>query len=595
MPACVVLETMRTFYLIRPYFQENRFDITVGLICLVVVDILQLFIPRVLKRAVDDMTSLKADPDALLGYAWAVIGIALGIALLRYGWRLRLMGLSRRVEEGLRNRLFAHVQGLSATYFDRTAAGDLMAHATNDIQNVRMAAGMGLVALTDAVVLGAAAIGFMAFIHLRLTVFVLIPMPLIVFSTKFFSKRMHRLYQKTQQVFSELTETVRERFAGIRIVKAYTLEAEDARDVEAVSRRYVRANLALARLIQTFFPLMFFFANLSLVLVLFLGGRQTILFAITPGDFVAFISYLGLLTWPMMALGWVTNLIQRGGASLERIESILNTFPEVVPPSPGKSRTPSGAAVSFKGAFFSYATPGKKRNVGHVLKHIDLEVPEGSTLGIVGPPGSGKTTLISLIPRLYDVAQGVLTLGGTDVRDLDLGSLRRRIAFMPQEAFLFADTLERNITLGRPGIPEKTLWEAIEQAALGETVRAFPDGLKTLVGERGVVLSGGQKQRVALARAFLWDASLFILDDPISQLDTATSQRILQNLYSLAGKKTVIVVSHRLSAVRFANRILVLEQGQITASGTHADLVQAHPYYRQTHQLQALEEEYDAR
>ncbi|MBW2131768.1 MAG: ABC transporter ATP-binding protein [Deltaproteobacteria bacterium] len=586
---------MRKFDLIKPYFHANRFDIAAGLLCLIAVDILQLFIPRILKLAVDDLTAFRASDQDLLQYAGLIVGIALAMGLLRYGWRLRLMGLSRRVEEGLRNRLFAHIQGLSPSYFDKTAAGDLMAHASNDIQNVRMATGMGLVALTDAVVLGTAAVGFMAYIHVGLTLFVLIPMPLIVFSTKFFSKRMHRLYQEVQGVFSEMTETVRERFAGIRIVKAYLLESKNAEDVANVSRRYVRVNLALARLIQSFFPMMLFFANLSLVLVLYLGGRQTIRFAITPGDFVAFISYLGLLTWPMMALGWVTNLIQRGGASLDRIKKIMNTLPEVPPVEPGKTKTPNRWDLCFQDVAFSYDSPTDAERPWPAVAEINLKIPQGSTLGIVGPPGAGKTTLISLIPRLYDVFGGMITLGGVNIRHMELDRLRACMAFMPQEAFLFADTIEFNITLKRPGVTEKHLRDVLHRAALDDTIQGFPDGLKTLAGEKGLVLSGGQKQRVALARTLLSDAPILILDDPISQVDTVTAHRIIRELYSVTREKTLILVSHRISAVRPADRIIVMDQGRIVDSGTHAQLLSTSDYYRRTHQLQSIEEEFDAR
>ena len=320
---------MKSIALIKPYLRENRLKIAIGLLSLIVVDVLQLFITRIIKWSVDGLTAFQIETGQLLLYAVYMAVIAILIGVFRYVWRLCLLGTSRRVEEGLRNCLFAHIQTLSASFFDRTQTGDLMAHATNDIQQVRMATGMGLVALNDAIVLGAAAIGFMLYINVTLTLFVLIPMPLITISTKFFSKQMHQRYQSVQATFSDLTEVIRERFSGIRIIKAHNHKEKAAKRVDVVSKEYVKENLGLVKIVGSFFPLMLLFTNLSLAIVLYLGGRQTIAQTITPGDFVAFISYLGLLTWPMMALGWVTNLIQRGRASLDRLNQILDTHPEI--------------------------------------------------------------------------------------------------------------------------------------------------------------------------------------------------------------------------------------------------------------------------
>ncbi|OGP61595.1 MAG: multidrug ABC transporter permease, partial [Deltaproteobacteria bacterium RBG_13_49_15] len=513
---------MKSLYLIKPYLYENRLLIALGLICLVAVDILQLFIPRILKLAVDDLTSLQAERAGLLKYALAIVGFSILIGLFRYGWRRCLIGLSRRVEEGLRNRLFAHIQTLGASYFDKTSSGDLMAHATNDIQHVRMATGMGLVALTDAIVLGAAAIGFMAYIHTGLTLLVLIPMPLIVFCTTFFSRRMHRLYQRVQETFSDLTETVREQFAGIRIIKAYVREETEMLRLSKLSGRYIKENMALARVIRSFFPLMLFFANLSLVIVLYLGGRQTVFFVITPGDFVAFISYLGLLTWPMMALGWVTNLIQRGGASLDRIDKIIKTRPAIIDGNGTKQINSKSESIFFENVSFAYHLNGSEKQIRPVLSDIRFRVEPGEMIGIVGPPGCGKSTLLSLLPRLYDVSSGSILIGGADIRGMRVDKLRSRISFMPQESFLFADTIRSNIVLGGPLISESRFFDAIEKAYLKEAISKFPKGVDSLVGEKGVILSGGQKQRVALARSLLKEASILILDDPISQVDMAT-------------------------------------------------------------------------
>ncbi len=575
--------------LIKPYFHENRYPVLAGLLSLVIVDILQLFIPRVIKWAVDDLTVFAIDTRQLLIYALYMIGIAVCISIFRYTWRRCLLGTSRRIEEGLRNRLFSHLQCLSAAYFDQAKTGDLMAHATNDIQQIRMATGMGMVALNDAVVLGLAAIGFMAYINVRLTAFVLIPMPLIVFGTRFFSKQMHRRYQAVQASFSDLTEVIRERFAGIRIIKAHHRQRQSSAVVEAASRQYIDKNIRLVKIIGAFFPMMLLFSNLSLVIVLYLGGRQTILMTITPGDFVAFISYLGLLTWPMMALGWVSNLIQRGRASLDRIERILQTEPQIKDRENARPIEAPRGKIVFENVSFSYPG-GSAKDKGAVLHGIDIDVEAGAVLGIVGPPGSGKSTLLSLIPRLYDTRQGRILLDGHDIRDVKIRSLRSHISFIPQEPFLFAGTIRENITFDSPAVSQLQLEQAARDAAVYDTVMGFSDGFETVVGEKGVILSGGQKQRIALARCLLQNSVILILDDPISQVDLATGRTIIATLRRMAGRKTIIIASHRLSAVRHAEAIITLDRGRIIESGTHRQLMQTDGYYARTFRLQEMEE-----
>jgi ATP-binding cassette subfamily B protein len=583
---------MKSIALIKPYFAENRSKIVFGLLSLIIVDVLQLFIPRIIKWTVDGLTELQIDLGQLLAYAIYMALIAVLIGAFRYAWRWCLLGTSRRVEEGLRNRLFAHIQTLSASYFDRTSTGDLMAHATNDIQQIRMATGMGMVALNDAIVMGAAAIGFMLYINVTLTLFVLIPMPLIVVSTKIFSKKMHQRYQMVQAAFSDLTETIRERFAGIRIIKAHNRKEREAARVAASSTKYIKQNLGLVKIVGSFFPMTLLFTNLSLAIVLYLGGRQTIELTITPGDFVAFISYLGLLTWPMMALGWVTNLVQRGRASLDRINRILQTHPEISTQKDAISVHRFEGQIVFEDVGFTYRHNG--RNSERVLSEINLKVEPGKVLGIIGPPGSGKTTLLSLIPRLYDASSGHVRIDGQDVRSLRMDNLRAHIAFMPQEPFLFAGTIRDNITFGNPLVTDDELENVTKMAAVYDTICSFSNGFESIVGEKGVVLSGGQKQRIALARCLLPQTTVLILDDPISQVDLETGTAIINTLKSIIGHKTIIIVSHRISAVSFADQIIALDQGRIIEHGTHRDLLATNHYYAKTFQLQEIEERINA-
>ena len=573
---------MSPFQLVTPCLRDNRWAILLGVCCLVAVDFMQLWIPRVVKWAVDDLTT-AVGPVPLGGYAAQIVALAVGIGVFRYVWRRCLIGTSRKVERDLRWRLLDHLQKLEPAYFDRHATGELMAHATNDINHVRMATGMGMVALTDAVVLGTAAIGFMLYIDVRLTLLVLLPMPMIVVGTRLFSRQMHRRYQRVQAAFATLTETVREHFSGIRVVKAYTMEFQAAARIEAASGAYVAGNLSLVRITGAFFPMMMLFSNLSLALVLFLGGRATAAGAITAGDFVAFISYIGLITWPMMALGWVMNLIQRGKASLERLAAIFNTAPTIADgPETLPLRGPVGR-ITFDGVTMAY--DGRAT----ALEKIHLDLENGRAYGIVGPPGGGKTSLVRLIGRLYEPTEGTMRIDAIPLARIRLADLRRQIAYVPQEPFIFAGTLGDNITLGEATAPER-LASVLKDAALDRMVADLPDGLETVVGERGIMLSGGQKQRVSLARALLSDRPILLLDDPISQLDTVTGRRVIKALRRRAAGRLMVIVSHRMAAVEWVDRIVVLENGRVTAQGTPAEVQSRSDYYRSACRLQALED-----
>ncbi|MFO8049580.1 MAG: ABC transporter ATP-binding protein [Desulfosudaceae bacterium] len=570
----------------KSYLKANLTVIAAGVASLVVVDILQLLIPRVTKHAIDDLAYLSIDSRQLLRYALIILGMGVIIGGFRYVWRRCLIGTSRKIEKDLRQRLFAHVQTLDAAYFDHTSTGDLMARATNDINNIRMATGFGLVALTDAVFLGTAAIGFMAYINVRLTLYSLIPMPLVVIVTKIMSRRMHKKYQGVQASFSHMTETVRERFAGIRVIKAFARQDDSTRAFSESSREYIRQNLNLIKITGTFFPLMVFFTNASTAIVLYLGGHQTITAEITPGDFVAFISYLALLTWPMMALGWVTTLIQRGRASLDRINQVLAASPDVQEDPRARPIKEFTNSLDWEEATFTY--PGSP---APSLESIDLDLPAGQTLCLLGPPGSGKTTLAKLMARRYDPDTGRIRLDGMDLRSLKIESLRSLMAYMPQEPFLFSTTIRENITFDSSvGDDDERLIKACRQAGLYETIGSLPRGFETITGEKGVVLSGGQKQRVVLARTFYHQAPLIILDDPVSQVDTETADNILRELTDIAAGRTLIFISHRLFTARFADRVMVLRQGRVAEYGSHQELLRADGYYASIWRLQEVEE-----
>lgn len=576
---------MKEFRTVLPDLRKYAWPLIAGLAALLMVDVLQLIIPRIIKWVVDDLIQGTATGRTFLCYALEIIGIALAIGIFRFFWRYFILGTSHRIERNLRLQLFTHLQSVPLNFFHQVSTGDIMAHATNDLGAVRMALGMALVALVDGVILTLMAVGFMVHINMELTLYALIPAPLLVISTNRLTTLTHERFLRIQQTFSDLTEKVRENFAGIRVVKAYVQERHRLAKIEEVSDRLVQTNLDLTKVWGLFFPLVLGIINLSLAIVMVFGGRQTILFAITPGDFVAFMSYLGILTWPLVALGWVMNILERGAASMDRINRLLSTAPEVtVGTLPANEVAPLGS-IDFRDVSFSY--DGRVP----VLQHLNFTIKPGERVAFVGRVGSGKTTVLDLLLRLYTTGEGCILIGGSPIEEIPLEYLRRHFAYVPQDTFLFSDSIRENIVFGIPDVPIERILDVTKVAQIYDEIMAFPAQCETIVGERGVILSGGQKQRIAIARALLLNAPIMIFDNALSSVDTYTEERIMANLKPLLPGKTSIVVTHRISSIKDADRIYVLDEGMLVQQGTHESLLAQGGLYSELFARQMIERE----
>ena len=581
-----LIRVLKNFLPLKDYFIKNRWALAVGLFSLLLVDFFQLLIPLVIKRAVDSLTMKTATSFALLKFGIIIISIALTIGLFRYIWRYFLLGHSRIVEEKLRNRLYGHLQTLSFSFYQRTKTGDLMARAVNDLNAIRMATGMGLVALTDGLVLGTAAIGFMVYIDVHLTLICLIPGPIIIYLSMILTRRMSAGYERIQSTFSDMTERVREAFTGIRIVKAYSRESWEYQRIEKEGKIYISENMKLARTIALFFPIMMIFTNLGLAFVIWFGGRLTIIGDITTGDFVAFIGYLNLLTWPMMAMGWVTNLIQRGSVSMRRINEILMEVPEITGPTLSDHIPSISGDIMFKGLDYRY--PGQ---VDNALSNINLRIEDGKTIALVGKVGCGKTTLLHIIPRLLNTPEGSVYINETDIHNIPLKVLREKIGFATQEAILFSDTIRNNVLFGKKSVTEERVIDILKTTQIYDEILGFENGVDTLLGEKGISLSGGQRQRLTIARALFTDPHILILDDVLSMVDTGTEERILNRILKLRKNKTNLIVSHRLSTISRADIIVVLDKGKVVEKGDHMTLLDKGGAYAKIYKKSVLSRE----
>jgi len=568
------------------YFVKNRTALSLGLLSLLIVDFLQLLIPMVIKSSIDSLTFGEAQSGLLLRYAVLIVGIACTIAIFRYIWRYLVIGHSRKLEKALRIRLYEHLQTLSASFYWRTNTGDLMARAVNDIDAIRMAAGMGLVALTDGIVIGLATIGFMAYINIKLTLISIIPAPFIFYFTLIITKRVGKQFTEVQKTFSGLTESVREAFSGIRVIKSYNRQKWAYTRVEKKGKEYVNDNITLSKTIALFFPMMTLFTNLGLAMVIWFGGRLTILGDITTGDFVAFISYLNLLTWPIMALGWVTNMIKRASSSMKRINEVLTEAPEITNQKPNLFKGALKGTIWTSDLTFYYP---KEKNPA--LDNINLFIEAGQTAAIVGRVGSGKSTLMQTIPRLVETEKGMITIDGINLHDMDLRHIRESIGFVTQESYVFSDTILNNIIFGRTGIKPSIIEDAVEISRLTTDIDSFPDGINTFLGEKGITLSGGQRQRLTIARALISNPPILIMDDVLSQVDTKTEATILRNILLHRKGRTNIIVSHRLSTIRKAHIIYVLKGGNLVEKGSHSTLITKGGEYAKLYERQQLSEE----
>jgi ATP-binding cassette subfamily B protein len=572
---------------LRKYVAPHQWAILGGLLSLVAIDLLQLAVPYIMKRVVDDLAQAAATPQRLMAYSLWVVGVALAIGVGRFFWRYLIIGSARKIENRLRGDLFAHLTTLDFSYYDYHKTGDLMAHATNDINAVRMSLGFGLVILTDIVVLGLASLVMMFRISPRLTLLALIPLPVLSVVVTLFGQMIRRLFERVQKSFADMTELVRENVSGIRVVKLFVQEGAERERFCRASQDYLSKNLTLVRLWGMFFPLIMFIASLSQGIVFLAGGRMTVYGEVSVGDFVAFSSYLGILIWPMIAIGQAINIFQRGAASQGRINRIFETKP-AIRDLPGVLPAPSGrhsGAIEFDGVTSYYN--GKS---APALENLSFVVPPRQLVGITGSIGSGKSSLVSLLLRLYEPTAGRVMVSGHEIREYSLAALRSMISFVPQETFLFSDTIAENITFGRQEMPDQAELERVARlASIHDEIAALPRGYQTVIGERGVTLSGGQKQRLALARALLADKPILIMDDALSAVDADTERRILDALRSELKRRTAIVISHRIFAIQNADLILVLDQGKIVERGKHRELLARKGLYHQIYQLQQLE------
>ena len=590
-----------------PYVKRYRWAYALGTLCVFLHNGIWVLFPLVLGKASDDLNQ-GVTRHKLLVYAGMLLAIAATKGVFQFLTRWVVIGVSRDIEFDLRNDLFERLEGLSYSYYQRHRTGDIMARATNDLNAVRMLLGPAIMYSANTMVYTAGALAFMIAINPRLTLLTFLPLPAVSIVIQTFGRRIHERFERIQAMFSDISARAQENFSGARLIRAYVQEEAEIRAFERENKEYIRRSLKLVRLMGMLWPTLELMLGCAVVLVLWLGGREVLagqstftrLTAPVPGfpgiattlklegsmsvgQFVAFSTYMMQLTWPIIALGWVINIFQRGTASLARINEIIEERSEIQDSPQAKTLEMAGE-IEFRNLSFGY--DGKE-----VLHDVNLSIPAGSSLAIVGPTGSGKTTLVSLIPRIYDARPGTVLIDGRPIREYTLASLRRSIGFVPQETFLFSDRIRENIAFGVDSASDAEIRTAAHAANIAADIESFPEGYETLVGERGITLSGGQKQRTAIARALIRNPRILILDDALSSVDTHTEDKILNHLRGVMKGRTTIFISHRVSTVRNADRIAVLHGGRIVELGTHDELLALNGYYSDLYNKQLLEEE----
>jgi ATP-binding cassette, subfamily B, multidrug efflux pump len=575
---------------LKPYLYRYRVKFFWGGLALLLNNAIWILFPQVIGRAINDL-NVGVTQHKIVTYSLALIAIAVSKGIFQFLMRWILIGISREIEFDLRNDLFEHLESLSYSYYQRTRVGDIMARATNDLNAVRMLLGPAIMYTANTIIFTAGALAFMLNISPRLTVFAFLPLPAASILVQYFGRRIHERFERIQATFSDISARAQENFSGARLVRAYVQEEAEIELFENANQEYISRSLKLVRLIGMLWPTLETLLGLAIILVLWLGGREVLLGRMNVGQFVAYNTYMVQLTWPVIALGWVINLFQRGTASLGRINEIFSEKPTVadarVAPDLKHMATIRGD-LEFRNLSFFYSTGSK------VLRNIDLQIPAGTSLAIVGPTGSGKSTLVSLIPRIYDAPPGTLLLDGREITEFPLETLRRNIGFVPQETFLFSTSIRENIAFGLENASEADVQRAAEAASLAQDIEGFPQKYATVVGERGLTLSGGQKQRTAIARAIIRNPRILILDDALASVDTYTEERILTQLREIMRGRTTIFISHRVSTVRAADQIAVLHGGSIVEIGTHDELLAREGYYADLYNKQLLEEELES-